>query len=238
MAYETIGYEKQGRIVRITLRQPSLSTAMHWELAQACDELTHDDEAWVVILAGEGEHFLEGGQAQGVGFAALAAVNRPIIAAINGDASAEGLELVLCCDLRVAAEGARFALPQVASGSIPGSGGTQRLARLVGRGKALEMLLLARSIDAEAALRFGLVNEVAPAAQVLTQAQSLAETLTTKGPIALRYAKEAIYKGMDMTLEQGLRLEMDLYLLTQTTADRAEGIQAFLERRTPAFRGE
>jgi len=150
----------------------------------------------------------------------------------------QGLELALACDIRIAAEGAKFCLPHTSYGLIPSGGGTQRLPRLVGKGKALEMVLTAEPVDAEEAFRIGLVNKVVPSEKVLSEAEEVAKGITTKGPIALRYAKEAVNKGLDLTLEQGLRLEADLYFLIQTTADRMEGIRAFLEKRPPQFRGE
>jgi enoyl-CoA hydratase len=160
------------------------------------------------------------------------------IAAINGDAWGEGLELALSCDIRIASEGARFCLPHTGYGLIPGGGGTQRLPRLVGKGKALEMTLTAEPIDAQEAFRTGLVNKVVPHDELLQEVEELAGRIIARAPIALRYAKEAVNKGLDLTLEQGLRLEADLYFLIQTTDDRMEGIRAFLEKRSPQFKGE
>jgi len=167
----------------------------------------------------------------------VGAFKQPVIAAINGDALDQGLELALACDIRIASSSARFAISHVSKGVIPWDGGTQRLSRLVGRGKTLEMILLGEAIDANEALRIGLVSQVVPGDELIPAALNLAQTLTEKGPIALRYAKEAIYKGMDMTLEQGLRLEADLYFLLHTTEDRTEGITAFREKRPPKFKG-
>lgn len=161
----------------------------------------------------------------------------PTIAAINGDALGQGLELALACDIRISAENARFSMPQVTFGEIPWDGGTQRLARIVGRGKALEMILTGESIDAMEAYRVGLVNRVVPRNELMNEAISLANEMVNKGPIALRFAKEAVLKGMDLTLEQGLRLEADLYFLLHTTRDRTEGITAFREKRPPTFEG-
>jgi len=125
----------------------------------------------------------------------------------------------------------------LSQGFIPWDGGSQRLPRIVGRARALELLLTSRTIDAVEALRIGLVNKVVPAKALLPESQALARQLAAKGPIALRYAKEAVNKGLDLTLEQGLRLEADLYFLLHTTADRIEGVRAFLEKRPPRFRG-
>ena len=247
MSYETIIYDKKGPIGFITLNRPQVGNAinarMARELDEVCRNIDQDEEISAVILMAAGENFCSGcerGEWEVAGEAprAVAGLERVVIAAINGDALGEGLELALACDIRVAAEGARFCLPHTAYGLIPGGGGTQRLPRLVGRGKALEMILTAEPIDAEEAFRTGLVNKVVPSEQLLQEVEELAKRITPKGPIALRFCKEAVNKGLDLTLEQGLRLEADLYFLIQTTQDRMEGIRSFLEKRSPQFRGE
>jgi enoyl-CoA hydratase len=167
----------------------------------------------------------------------IAKMDRPVIAAINGDAIGQGLEMALACDIRVASESSHFALNQIKAGLIPWDGGTQRLTRLVGRGKALEMILTGETIGAEEARRIGLVNQVVPSMELMAIVMKMAQEMASKGSIALRYTKEAVYQGMDLTLEQGLRLEADLYFLIHTTKDRAEGIKAFREKRVPKFEG-
>jgi enoyl-CoA hydratase len=162
---------------------------------------------------------------------------QPIIAAIRGYALGGGLELALACDLRIASEDAQLGLTEINLAIIPGGGGTQRLPRLVGRGRALEMILTGTRIDAREALRIGLVERVVPSADVLTAAQELARTLAQKAPVALRYAKEAVVKGLELPLADGLRLENDLATLLRTTEDRIEGAKAFLEKRRPRFTG-
>jgi len=169
---------------------------------------------------------------------AVASIDRPVLAAINGDALGWGLELALSCDIRLASHTARFGLPQVAFGLIPMDGGTQRLPRIVGRGKALELIFTARTIGAEEALAVGLVSQVVLRENLAAEAEALARTIAGKAPIALRYIKEAVNKGLDLTLEQGLRLEADLYFLLHTTTDRTEGIRAFQEKKSPHFKGE
>jgi enoyl-CoA hydratase len=168
----------------------------------------------------------------------VAAIEKPVIAAVNGDALGPGLELALSCDIRLASDRAKFGFPEVAEGFIPAGGGTQRLPRIVGRGKALELILTAETITAKEALEIGLVSKIMPPKELFTQAGSLAKDIAAKGPIALRFIKEAVNKGLDLTLEQGLRLEADLYFLLHTTADRTEGITAFLEKRKPKFKGK
>jgi len=168
----------------------------------------------------------------------ISKIDRPVIAAITGDAIGQGLELVLACDIRIAAETSHFGLPHVKGDMIPWDGGTQRLSRLVGKGKALEMILTGRQIDCLEAQRIGLVNKIVSLETVLTAAEEMAREMASKGPISLQYTKEAVNKGMDMTLEQGLRLEADLYMLIHTTRDREEGIKAYQEKRQPDFHGE
>ncbi len=162
---------------------------------------------------------------------------QPIIAAIRGFALGGGLELALACDIRLASDDAQLGLTEVNLAIIPGGGGTQRLPRLVGRGKALEMILTGTRISASEALAIGLVERVVPAAEVLAQAQTLARTLADKAPVALRYAKEAVVKGLELPLSDGIRLENDLATLLRTTDDRVEGARAFLEKRKPRFTG-
>jgi len=246
MSYETIIYEKKGQIGYLTLNRPQVDNAinaeMAKELADVCHRINQDEEVSVVILMAAGDNFSSGcdpqeREAAGEASGAIASVERVVIAAIKGDALGEGLELALSCDIRVASEGARFCFPHTGYGMIPGAGGTQRLPRLVGKGKALEMILTAEPIDAQEAFRTGLVNKVVPSQRLLQEAEEMAKGIIPRGPIALRYAKEAVNKGLDLTLEQGLRLEADLYFLIQTTEDRTEGIRAFLERRPPQFKG-
>jgi enoyl-CoA hydratase/carnithine racemase len=146
--------------------------------------------------------------------------------------------MALACDIRIAGETSRFGLPQIKKGLIPWDGGTQRLTRLVGRGKALEMILTGETMSAEEAYRFGLVSQVVPPKELMAIVMKMAREMASKGSIALRYTKEAVYQGMDLTLEQGLRLEADLYLLIHTTKDRTEGIKAFREKRVPKFEGK
>ena len=250
--------ETADHIATITLNRPSLGNAiderMAFELRDACDQLVQDDDVWVVIVTGSGDAFCRGtefagakGESQRSLLESLswlkvagcfAAIDRPVIAALNGEAIDQGLELALACDIRIASGDARFGLSQVKDALMPWDGGTQRLPRLVGRGPGVEMILTCRTVDAEEALAMGLVAQVVEPGQVLRRAQEMASTIAANGPVAARYLKEAVVKGMDMTLDQGLRLEADLNVILQSTADRAEGIRSFLERRAPRFRGK
>jgi enoyl-CoA hydratase len=168
----------------------------------------------------------------------IAEINKPVIAGINGNAVGLGLELVLACDIRISTEKSFFGLPHMKAGTIPGDGGIQRLSRLVGKGKALEMILTGDMIEAHEANRIGLVNRIVSPLELNGAVSDLAHKMAAKSPIALKYAKEAVHDGMDLTLEQGLRLEADLYFLLHTTEDRREGIKAFQGKRSPNFRGK
>jgi enoyl-CoA hydratase len=258
MPYKSINYERREQLAWLTLNRPSVGNTINLHLANelrdACGEINQDDNIRVVIITGAGASFCSGADLNelasltanelikanpaSLASRALASVNCPVIAAINGDAMGAGLELALSCDIRVASANARLGLPETSYGLIPGGGGTQRLPRLVGKGKATEMVLTAEPIDAEEAYHIGLITRVVPGEKLIEEAGEIAKRLISRAPIALRYAKEAVNKGMDMTLEQGLRLEADLSFLLQTTEDRAEGIRAFLEKRTGQFKGE
>ncbi len=247
MAYKTVIYSKKDHIALIIINRPGEGNAvdglMAGELDEVCARIRQDDDVYAAVITGAGDVFCvdsgaEKGDAPGYPAAAIAGIDQPVIAAINGDALGEGLEIALSCDIRLASNKARLGLPQIARGSTPRDGGTQRLPRIVGRGKALELLLTADIINATEALEIGLVSKVVPPEALEKETQKLAETIAAKGPIALRYLKEAVNKGLDMTLEQGLRLEADLYFMLHTTADRTEGIKAFREKREPKFRGE
>lgn len=226
----------------ITLNRPGAENRLDLqsaqEMAEICAGVNQDDDVRVVLLTGAGDKFCCGSEVKSNVAASIAGIEKPVIAAINGDAIGEGLELALSCDIRIAADTANFGLPQLESGVIPSDGGTQRLPRLIGKGKALELILTAETLTANEALDIGLVSKVVPANELTAEAEALVQGIATKAPISLRYVKEAVNKGMDMTMEQGLRLEADLYLLLHTTADRTEGISAFLEKRTPEFKGE
>ena len=168
----------------------------------------------------------------------LAAISKPTVAIINGNAIDEGLELALAADIRVAVRRARIALTQLARGELPHFGGTQRLARIAGPAQALRMLLTGAALDGGEAERIGIATYLAKDERDLARvAGALAEAILSRAPLAARLVKDAVLKGYDMTIDQGVRLEEDLYALLQTTADRGEGVRAFLDKRKPIFRG-
>ena len=248
--YRNIIYRRAEHIGYVILNRPEAENALDREtadeLALCCRAINEDETVRTVIITGNGGSFSIGDPAlesadpliPTTATEALAGVKAPVIAAINGDAFGSGLELALACDVRIAAEGASFGFPETSHGLIPSGGGTQRLPRIVGKGKALEMILTASIITAPEAYRIGLVNRIVPPTDLEKDSEALARKLASKGPIAERYAKEAILNGLEMTLGQGLRLEADLSFLLQSTRDRTEGIRAFLEKRPPIFKGE
>ena len=259
MAWETIRYAAADGVATVTLDRPDVLNAMNEpmrrELTECFTRLAVDDAVRVVVLAGAGERAFSAGadirefvqppvpvrfreERKRVDFrAVMDRCPQPMIAAIRGYALGGGLELALACDIRIAAEDAQLGLTEISLAIIPGGGGTQRLPRLVGRGKALEMILTGARIGAPEALRIGLVERVVPPGEVLAAAQELARALAARAPVALRYAKEAVVKGLELPLAEGLRLENDLATLLRTTEDRLEGAKAFLEKRTPRFTG-
>ena len=247
-------YEIQGRVAWLRLSCPAqgnrLTPLTDQELAATCQAVEEDEAVEIGVLTGSEHSFCEGltqaadtaqkireqfGPIQCV--KALAAITKPTLAVLNGNAFGLGLELALACDLRLAVSTARFSLPQISEQMIPFGGGTQRLPRVVGQAKALEMILTGRQVGAPEAYRIGLVTEVLAASDFSTRVDEVLSGLLGKGPIALRLGKEAVHKAMDLTLDQGVRLEEDLYALLQTTQDRAEGVASFLAKRKPRFTG-
>jgi enoyl-CoA hydratase/carnithine racemase len=240
-------FQTNGAVVNIIINNPQndnmLDTESLIQVSDICREINDNENYKAVIITGKGSNvfslgFKNGSIAEITPVSSLIAGLRcPVIAAINGDAFAEGLEIALACDIRIASPNSRFCLPDIQSGGIPSNGGTQRLSRIVGITKAMEMCLTGESIDADEALRIDLITGIVEQKDLIKTANDMAQTMTTKSPLALSYAKEAIYKGLDLTMEQGLQLEADLYFLLHTTEDRVEGIKAFREKRNPDFKG-
>jgi enoyl-CoA hydratase len=255
MASNLILYTQKGHTAYITLNRPEtgnrIDLGMAQELVEACARINGDENIYLAVITGAGNAFCSGMDDRQLIFTdneglpsrispaeAVAKITCPTLAALNGEAVGEGLELALACDLRVASDKAWFGLPQITEGYIPMDGGTQRLTRIVGKGKALELVLMGEIIDARAAADIGLVNKVVEHENLATEVEAITGNISGKAPFALRYCKEAVHKGLDMTLEQGLRLEADLYFLLHTTADRTEGIQAFVQKRPPQYQGK
>ncbi len=233
----------------LTLARPArrnlLDDEMMGALADACEAVEHDRRVRAMVMSGAGEHFCAGLPA-GIawppagwpdGVAAVAGVTKPVIGCLAGTVRGWGLALALACDLRVAATTAVLELPEVSRGRLPGGGVTQRLPRLVGTARALSMLLLGEPVAAHTAAAWGLVSRVVAPRRLRSAAGALARGLVERGPLALRLAKEAVGRALDLPLDDGVRLEHDLYVLLQTTSDRREGVRSFLERRPPRYEG-
>ncbi len=251
--------EWRGEVAVVTIERQEKLNALNdevvGELGEVFAQLGDDDEVGGIILTGGGEQAfvagadigelarvgaLSGEQVSRRGQQVLLGIERmpkPVLAAVGGFALGGGCELALACHLRIASEDARFGLPEVGIGVIPGYGGTVRLARIVGLGRALEMILTGEPITAEKAEAIGLVTAVVPRARLIDEAEALLRKVTRNGPIAVRNALRAVYSGLDTTIERALALEAALFGLTASTEDMKEGMTAFLEKRRPTFRG-
>jgi enoyl-CoA hydratase/carnithine racemase len=256
---ENLLYEKKGAIAYVTLNRPKVLNALNrqtWkELRTVFEDARDDPEIRGAILTGAGDKaFIAGAdigeladvtaveaeQSSSYGQAVLDLIEnlgKPVIAAVNGYALGGGCETAMACTIRVAAEHAKFGQPEVTLGLIPGGGGTQRLPRLVGKGRALQLILLGGMIDAQEAHRIGLVNEVVPAGDLLTRAEAILKQIFANAPIAVKFSLEAVNRGLETNLADGLSLEASLFGLCAGTGDKAEGTSAFLAKRAPQFHG-
>ena len=258
MTYENLLVKIEGGVATVSVNRPKALNALNIvtivELGQAFTALEQDVEVAVVILTGVGgKAFVAGAdisrmaefdalqarefahQGQAV-LATIENLSKPVIAAINGFALGGGCELAMACDIRVATEGSKFGQPEVNLGLIPGFAGTQRLARLVGKGRAKELIFTGDMIDAAEACRIGLVNKVVAAEELFAVVTKMAQKIVSKGPLAVRLSKVAIDKGLEMTQEQGSAHEAELFALCFASPEHTEGIQAFLEKRAPNFK--
>jgi E-phenylitaconyl-CoA hydratase len=261
----SIRFEREGAVAILTIDRPQVHNALDFEtsdaLVHAWIRFRDDDELRAAILTGAGElAFCAGADLRGVadfyrklssaerlrrseqvpglgGITRNLAIDKPILAAVNGHCLAGGLEVALACDLRIASENATFGLPEVTRGIIPGAGGTQRLPRLVGPERALDLILTGRRIDAREAERIGLVMRVVALAELRSEALAVARTIAANGPLAVRAAKTAVWRGLDVPLEEGLRLEQLLAEPVRQSEDAQEGPRAFLEKRKPEWKG-
>jgi enoyl-CoA hydratase len=259
MAYETLICEIKEGIAYITINRPkvlnALSDSVIDELEQVFIAVKEEDDVKAVILTGAGEKafvagadisqlvnlnplegklFAEKGQKV---LSLIEGLGKPVIAAVNGFALGGGCELAMACTLRLASSNAKLGQPEVNLGIIPGYGGTQRLSRLVGKGRALELVLTGRMVDAQEAREMGLVNKVVEPDRLMEEAENLARTIMSKGPVAVKLGMEAVNRGMEVSLDEGLRIEADLFGVCCATEDKMEGTKAFLEKRKPRFQG-
>nr|MDO8075498.1 enoyl-CoA hydratase-related protein [Candidatus Freyarchaeota archaeon] len=266
MVETSIKYEKKDRIAIITINRPEVRNALDFEAIEALNkawiDFRDDPDLWVAIITGAGDKaFCAGADIRKIGefYSKLSMAERlemaekepglggitrnleiwkPIIAAINGYCLAGGLEIALACDIRIASENAVFGLTEARLGIMPGAGGTQRLPRLIPLAKALEMMMLAERIDAQEALRIGLVNKVVPLPELMPTAMETAQRLCEMGPLAVRAIKKAVLRGLEMPLREGLMLEQYLAEPLRQSEDAKEGIRAFIEKRKPEFKGK
>jgi len=258
--YKTLMYEKKENIGLLTINRPekmnALSQELTAELSLLLDEIENDDELRVIVITGAGDKAFVAGadinelvdrdarlgrrvsrERQEI-FSRIENLHVPVIAAVNGYALGGGLELALACSIRICSEKAQFGAPEVKLGIIPGDGGTQRLPRLVGQGRAMEMIITGDFIDAQEAYRIGLVNKVFPPEKLKEEAMELAKKIASRPPLAVRYAKEAVNRSQEGDSASGFALESYLHALSCTTEDKKEGVSAFLEKRKGKFKGK
>src|ERR1700757_4673645 len=259
LTFENIVYEKNGPIAHVTLNRPKVLNALNQtvflELKAAFEDIRDDLGIRGVILTGSGDKAFAAGadiaemssytasqaeeatrRAQGV-TELIENLGKPVIAAVNGFALGGGCELAMACTIRIAAETAKFGQPEVKVGIMPGAGGTQRLPRLVGKGRALQLILSGEIINAQEAYRIGLVNEVVPAASLLARAEAILNQFNFNAPVGVKYSIEAVNKGLDTSLAEGLLLEASLFAICAGTEDKKEGTSAFLAKCAPRFQG-
>ncbi len=260
MTMENVRIEVRDAVAIITIDRPKVLNALNAqtvdELRRAFRDAREDEAVKCVILTGAGDKaFVAGADINELSkmtpitgketsekgqrvFRAIERFPKPVIAAINGFALGGGCELALACHIRIASEKAQLGLPEVTLGIIPGYGGTQRMARLLGKGKALELILTGDRVKADEAERIGLVNKVVPADQLMTAAEEMARTIAKRGPLAVRAAIEAVMSGSEMPFDEGQFLEATLFGLLASTEDMKEGMSAFLEKRQAEFKGK
>ena len=257
--YKTLMYEKKENIGLLTINRPekmnAISQELTAELSLLLDDIENDDELRVIVITGAGDKAFVAGadinelvdrdarlgrrvsrERQEI-FSRIENLHVPVIAAVNGYALGAGLELALACSIRICSEKAQFGAPEVKLGIIPGDGGTQRLPRLVGQGRAMEMIITGDFIDAQEAYRIGLVNKVFPPEKLKEEAMELAKKIASRPPLAVRYAKEAVNRSQEDSAS-GFALESYLHALSCTTEDKKEGVSAFLEKRKGKFKGK
>ena len=258
LALANVLYEKRGAIATVTVNRPKVLNALNgatWQdLRTAFEDAQNDPAVRGVILTGAGKAFIAGADIGGLAQATaidaerssrfgqevldlIENLGKPVVAAINGFALGGGCETAMACTIRIAVEHAKFGQPEVKLGLLPGGGGTQRLPRLIGKGRALQLILSGEMITAQEAWRIGLVNEIVPAADLIPRAEAILNQIAANAPIAIRFSLDAVNKGLDTSQSEGLALEASYFGLSAGTEDKQEGTSAFLEKRAPQFHG-
>jgi enoyl-CoA hydratase len=259
MPFKFLTLEVADRVATLTVNRPdklnALNDATIAELGQAIDQIRVDDSIGGVLLTGAGRAFIAGADISELSsqvpvlakararagqdvFRRFETCPKPVIAVVNGFALGGGCELAMACHVRIASDAAKFGQPEAKLGLLPGFGGSQRLPRLVGKGRAIQLLITGEMIDAAEAFRIGLVNKVVPAAELMTAAKEMMKTILANGPLAVALCIEAVDRGLEMSLEEGLILEANHFGLLAATDDMREGTRAFMEKRPPAFKGK
>lgn len=257
MSSDNLIFKKQGNIAILTINRPEALNALNSNLLNqldlAIDKVIEDEDIYVAIITGQGKAFVAGADisemknmtsvearefaSKGLKlFRKIETMEKPIIAAVNGFALGGGCELSMCCDIRIASERAKFGQPEVGLGITPGFGGTQRLPRLVGEGRAKELIFTTDIIDANEAYRIGLANKVVTGEVLMDTAMEMAENIASKGQFAIRYAKESINRGGEVDLDTAMSIEKNLFGLCFASEDQKEGMAAFLEKRKPNYK--
>lgn len=257
---DVVTVEKENKIAIVTVNRPDALNALNSDvldgLKRAAEDVSQDENVHVVIVTGAGEKAFVAGadikemigktpmqmrqftmlghQVMGM----FAKMEKPTIAAVNGFALGGGCELAIACDIRLASDNAKMGVPEVSLGIFPGFGGTQRLTKLLGKGRACELVFTGKMIKAEEAERIGLVNKVVPQAELMNEAKALATEISSKGPLAVGLAKSAINRALEVGLDDGLAYERELVSLAFSTEDKEEGLKAFMEKRPPEFKGK
>ncbi|PZC45639.1 MAG: enoyl-CoA hydratase [Chloroflexi bacterium] len=255
---EFVKYEKDGEVGLVTLNRPDRLNALGQDVRRELNEVLDEievDATRVVIFAGEGRAFCAGADINDLSagedlrspvpdpsetpevIKRIGDLNKVVIAAVHGAAVGGGCEVALACDMRIASENARFGLPEIKLGIMPGAGGTQRMPRLVGEGRAKWLMMTGEFIDAQTSLQWGLVNQVVPNEELMAEARKLAQTLVAQPPLALAFIKSAVDRGLESSLPAGIEYEARCSYILQQTEDKAEGTKAFLEKRKPVFTG-
>ena len=259
LALANVAYEKKGGIAYVTINRPKVLNALNtptWtDLRTAFEDARDDSMVRGVILTGAGDKaFIAGADISELAHVSavqaeqssrfgqkvldlIETLGKPVVAAVNGFALGGGCETAMACTIRIAGETAKFGQPEVSLGLVPGGGGTQRLPRLVGKGRALQLILSGEMISAQEAHRIGLINEIVPAADLITRSEAILKRIASNAPIAVKYALDAVNKGLETSQSEGLALEASYFGLCAATEDKAEGTSAFLQKRAPQFKG-